>query len=330
MLDWLTLKLEAHHLTESSRNQLDNVSSMIQKVSPEGEILWNVSSFESLRSDMQGIAYSFGTELILAGSPASCISDNNVFGTNEPIKAFHQMIMFFRGVTGIEIPTDPTLWKCTRMDVTQNYDLGGQIAVNQALDYLRHATTRGRNTERRQSTVYWNKTSSLRSAKAYNKFEHAKVVTAKNRAHYTKQQLNAVKNILRLELKLGRHWFLRKDINWYQLTPENLLSEHENFFKSISSNLEVPTMDSLLNVLINSCPTEGQAKSAFDFYLRIRQLGHESAKRSVPLPTYYRHTRNLRNAGITNADMNSGEILSFRPKLITMTPVNDWHEINVA
>ena len=279
---------------------------------------------------MRGLAWSYGTELTIAGSPASVVSDNNVFGTLCVVEGFRMMVHFFQHHMGVALPLNPSLWTCSRIDVTQNYDLGGQIAVAQALDYLRFATTRGNNTERKHSTVYWNKSSSMRAGKAYNKFLHAINLTKKNQAHYTPQELKACENILRLELKLGRKWFHKQTKQWHHFTPQDLLNEHHDFFRHLANEIEVPTMDSLLDKLISVAPTEAQAKSAFSYYCTIMNLGSEVARQTTTKSTHYRHVKNLKLAGLTSADLRSGQILSFRPRVITMNPVNSWSEIKVA
>ena len=330
MIDWLTIRIDISELSEATRAALDGTSNRLQKISPDGEIIWDTASFESLRSDMNGLAWSYGTCLTLAGSPASVVYPNNVFGTSNLGQAFIEMVNFFMIHTGVTLPCDITKWSCSRIDYTVNYDLGGQHAVAQALHYLRHAHTRGNNVERRHTTVYWNKTSSIRSGKAYNKYEHAKHYTKKNKAHYTPEQLQLTRNLLRLELKLGRHWIREQVKPWYKMTENDLHEQHINFFGNITTDIEVPTMDTLLDRLLDTAPTNGQAHAAHRYFCTIRSLGHEMARSTVTKSSHYRHLANLRKAGLTNADFVAGEIHQMRPRLITMRPVSDWSEISRA
>ena len=330
MIDWLTISIDITKLNPSTRKRLDAYSEKIVKIAEGGEIKWTTGCFQSLRSDMSGLAWSFGNRLTLAGSPASIIHTNNVFGTSDIIWAFRYMRDFFEQHMWVELP-DIEHWSCSRIDVTHNYDLGGQIAVSQALEYFRQCPTRGNNVERRHSTVYWNKSSTIRSGKAYNKYEHAKNMTSKNRAYYTKEQLEVTKRLLRLELKLGRHWIAKQlrehGIAWHQMTETYLNNAHSDFFEDLTNDIEVPTLDNLLDKLIEVCPTEGQAKAAFGYYNTIRSIGSESAKRTTTKATHYRHIKNLKAAGLTTADITSGEILSFRPQYITMKPVSTWDDL---
>jgi II/X family phage/plasmid replication protein len=238
------------------------------------------------------------------------------------------MICFFERHTGILLNHDLSLWRCTRADITFNYDLGGQIAVNQALEYLKYANTRGSNVERKNTTVFWNKSSSLRSGKAYNKYEHAKKAMKAGKAFYTPEELELAKRILRMELKLGRHWFQRQDKPWHELTAEDLANEHADFFGDAVGALEVPTMDTLFDKLCEVAPTEGQARGAFNTYCRIKELGIKTVQNTMPKRTFYRHRKFLLDAGLSKADITAGRILEFRRKTIVLgKPVQSWDEL---
>ena len=329
MIDWLTFSIDASNLSPQIRELLDLNSERLVKISPDGDIAWESRPIERLRSDMNGLSYKYGSSLMIMGSPASVVSPNNVFGTSCLMQGFNDMISFFDHHISTSLPRDPLLWSCSRIDVTQNYDLGGQIAVNQFLDYASKVTTRGDNVERKHSTVYWNKSSSLRAGKAYNKYQHARKLTKKNQAYYTREQLKKTEHLLRLELKLGRKWLFKQNLHWSQLTENHLQTQHTDFFKDIINDIEVPTMDTLLEKLIEVSPTEGQAKSALDYFYRIKSMGSKTARAMTTDRTHYRHVKNLKMAGLTTADITSGEIHYFRPRTITMRPVNDWSQINI-
>lgn len=328
MNDWLTLSLELSHIGCSHRAKLDGITDRVQRIDSTGELKWEQGCWDSLRSDMNGIAYCVGSSLRIGGSPASVVSPNNVFGSDDIRQCAYDMINFFEKHVGVILTKDLSKWKCTRADVTYNYDLGGQIAVNQALEYLRHANTRGMNVERRFNTVYWNKSSSLRSAKAYNKYLHALVMMRQQKAFFTGEEIRAIEGLLRLELKLGRHWFQRQDTPWYELTIDDFKQQHNNFFANAIGKIEVPTMDSLLDKLIEVTPTEGRARAAFDFFCRIKQLGYNTVKNTTPPGTFYKHCKFLRDAGLSNADLNAGRILEFRRKTIVLgEPVHSWDDL---
>jgi II/X family phage/plasmid replication protein len=316
------------HLGDAQRAMLNLQTDRIQRVTSEGELSWETGCWDSLRSDMNGLAYCVGSSLRLGGSPASVLRPNNVFGPSDIKECAYSMINFFEKHTGILLNQDLSLWRCTRADVTLNYDLGGQIAVKQALDYMGYATTRGNNIEKRNSTRYWNKSSSLRSGKAYNKYEHAKKAMRSGKAFYTAEELSLVERLLRLELKLGRHWFQRQSKPWHKFKASELEAEHSKFFKDIIGSIEVPTMDTLIEKIREVAPSEGQARAAFHTYKDIQELGIQTVKETLPKTTFYRHRKILLDAGLSMADINAGRILEFRRKTIVLgNPVNDWVEL---
>lgn len=331
MIDWLTLSVDLSHLGPAQREMLDMQTDRIQRITKDGELAWEKGCWDSLRSDMTGMAYCVASSLRLGGSPASVLNPNNVFGPSCIQECALSMIKFFEKHTGILLPKEFEKWSCTRADVTQNYNLDGQVAVNQALQYMKFANTRGHNVEKKYSTVYWNKSSSLRSGKAYNKYEHALKMMKSNKAFYTPEEVELLQKVIRLELKLGRHWFQRQDKKWFELTVQDLEQQHNDFFNDVVGDLEVPTMDNLFNKLLEVCPTEGQARAAFDFFTRVKQLGLETVKRTTTKSTFYRCSKHLKLAGLSSADLNAGRILEFRRKTIVLgNPVSSWDDLKQA
>lgn len=328
MNDWLTLSLDLSHIGHAHRAKIDGITDRVQRIDSNGELKWEQGCWDSLRSDMNGLAYCVGSSLRIGGSPASVTSPNNVFGSDDIQECALNMIGFFEKHVGVILTKDFSLWNCTRADITFNYDLGGQIAVNQALEYLKFSHTRGTNVERRFNTTYWNKSSSLRSGKAYNKYLQALKMMKQHKAFFTGEEIRAIEGLLRLELKLGRHWFQRNDTPWYELTVEDFKKQHNNFFANAIGDIEVPTMDTLLERLIEVSPSEGQAKAAFNTFGMIKALGLNTVKRTIPESTFFRHCKHLREAGLSHADLNAGRILEFRRKTIVLgEPVHDWTDL---
>ena len=84
-------------------------------------------------------------------------------------------------------------------------------------------------------------------------------------------------NLLRLELKLGASWLRRlQDVKaWHQLTQDDLIAEHRDFFGAlIGQGLEVKDMGMLLKELEKVCPTKGKALAAHRTWLLIRAVGY--------------------------------------------------------
>lgn len=332
MIDWLTLHIGAENLPQDTIERLSKISDKIMRITPEGEIAWSTSTFQSLRSDTNGLSFSFtGLKLTIAGSPSSVVNPNNVFGSDDPLNCFISMLNFFTKHTGIFLPYTASLYRATRIDYTENVYVINQDNVKLALETLKNTKTRGDNVERKHTTIYWNKSSALRSGKVYNKYLHAKKCIKAHTHYYTDEQLSLTKSLLRFELKLGRIWFHHLEKHWSELTVEDLKKEHQTFFKNILGSIEVTNMNQLLNQLEKIAPTKSQALAAFRTYQLVCSLGQEKTKLSMPKTTWYRHRKMLLDAGLCKSDLELGEIVQFRrTKVIEMTPVNSWAELKLA
>lgn len=335
LIDWLTLSIGGELLNEQDRQKLDSFNDRIIKLGKDGDILGDYPCWSRIGSDCTAISFRFGTRLTFSGSPAALTRRNNVFGSDDIRHCFRSFIVAFAKAADIHLPFDIKKYTCSRIDVTQNYDMGGQTAVMQALNYLESANTRntvhGSNVSRMRSTIYWNRGSSYRSAKAYNKFLQAKNQNRKRLAQYTNEQLELTKRIIRLELQLGRHFLARYSKPWYELTPDDLQTLHSDFFKDAIGSAEVPTMDTLFFKLIDVAPTEGQARAAMNMFYLIESLGIETVRRQTTESTFYRNRNLLIKAGLSKADLNAGRILEFRHRsLILGDAVSTWDELKRA
>jgi II/X family phage/plasmid replication protein len=335
MIDWLTLHIDAESLTDYQHEQLQIISETKTHFAGTGEVISSTGAWQRLRSDTKGITFHYSpTSLTLCGSPASVLHHNNVFGSNDIVQCFTAMLDFFYSNTKVNLPRTAHFWRCTRIDITNNYDLSGQTEVMQALNMLKYATTRGDNVVLKGSTVYWNKGSDLREGKAYNKFLHASKMSKANKHIYTDSELELSKKILRLELKLGNEFMRRQrdlKIEWYNMTAQILQLHHNNFFAPTVGNIEVPSITDLQMQLDKIAPSKGQSLSALNCFLLIQKLGVTSVKNSMSKTTFYRHTSLLKKAGLTNADLNAGRILEFRTKSIELgLPVQSWAELKRA
>jgi len=233
-------------LTDQQHELLRAVSERKLHFKGDGEIISSTGAWQRLRSDTMGITFHYTSNVLtLCGSPASVMDVNNVFGSDDVIKCFTAMLDFFHKNTFINLPRTAHFWQCTRIDITNNYSLGGQTEVKQALEMLKYANTRGNNVERRHTTIYWNKGSALRMGKAYNKYEHAKKMQKANKHFYSPEQLELAKKILRLELTLGNEFMRRQRENkqeWYNMTAQILQLHHKDFFAPTVGNIDVPTI----------------------------------------------------------------------------------------
>lgn len=329
MIDWLTLRLDLTHLTDATRDMLKGRHDTIIRLSPDGELKWQISARESIRSDSHQITVRACSVIEIAGSPARLGSSNNVFGNGDPSTCAQAMITYVQKMLNVDLPHDLTIWKCTRIDVALNFDLGSNANVRQALNTLRH-TDGGRYQVRTCSeSVYWSPGSQLRSGKAYDKGAHAIYQTKKGQAEFTEHELKAVQHLFRLELKLGsQYWREAAAKPWHQHTEHDLEKLHYDYFGQFISELQVIEMENLLQKLIEISPTPGQARAAHNTWLLIRETGLENIRQSIPKATWHRHKKLLFAAGLGWADFHSRNVVQLRRKPITLQqPVRSWLDI---
>lgn len=342
VIDWLTLHLDLTHLNDSVRELLANRGDRIMRITEDGEQLWETRPWGQLSSDgddgsggsgMQGVALQCGAALRIAGSPARVMAYNNVFGSESVTECALAMIGFVCRSLSVILPRDLSLWHCSRIDVTHNYDLGGPIAVRQALSYLRHAETRGNNISTAGTSCYWNKGSSLRAGKAYHKGPQARKQVKSKRSHYSDEELEQADRLLRLELQLGRHWLQRSGIVWTNLTPEILNAEHFRFFRDcIGEEMNISAHDDMRSrferAAISLSLSEGIGQAAYSTFCQIRTDGYENVKLAMRRTTFYRHREVMLAAGLSKADLCAGRIIEFRRATLTLgAPVTSWEDL---
>ncbi len=119
-----------------------------------------------------------------------------------------------------------------------------------------------------------------------------------------------------------------KNINYLDLNPDLLLKLHDDYFYQYHTNIEVTDMSDILEKLIKVAPTEGQARAAYDCYLRIRTVGYEQAKVSYTKPSWYRHIAILKASGLSRADLNASNVVPFRTRIIELSQsIRHWDDI---
>ncbi len=369
MIDWLTLRVPiGSGLSDYLADKLMGAACLITctnlqgRVSDSDGIIWEKVSydFEKLRSDMPGLFWTVQSAgqrrhyLVIGGSPASIEHGCNVFGSNDIRHGADVLVRHAMKVlrTTLPLPSDPS-WECRRIDVTNNYLLPSFDAVKAGLRYLM-ASDRARRfpgeSAKNSDTVGWNVGSDLRSGKAYHKGPQLQFLAKQGKTTATAEQIEMANRLLRLELRLGRRWcerltqkclkggrWVERDMNdparrhWYDLTENELLNEFETFFQGFFGDVEVRDMGDLLEQLKAVCPSEGYALAAHRTWALIKALGHEQAKASMPLRTWQKHTKFLREAGLSDMDLSSAQILEFRLHRVKLAkPVESWDEIRRA
>jgi len=291
---------------------------------------WERTARETIRSDSHQLVVDVAhTDFYLHGSPARVVEGHNVFGSGDPVQCALAMIRFAALHTGISLPEDVTLWRVTRMDVTQSYDLGSPAEVRQALSYLRQSEGGRYQVRTASETVYWSRDSALRSGKAYHKGPHLRYQAKKRQVEVTPEEIGLADRLLRLELSLkSQFWRERSGRAWYEYSEDELEAIHTEFFGRLIGKVEVVEMDSLLERFDRVAPTKGQALAAYRTWSLIRVVGVREAEASMPRATWFRHRKVMFAAGLTFADLHAGNVVPFRRRIIELgKPVRSWAEV---
>lgn len=330
MIDWLTLKLPLDQVHPDALFTFKGRAGWILCIDGAGEKLWEKPMRESVRSDSHQLVVEVGSaELMLHGSPARVRAAHNVFGSGDPRECAQDMIRFASLHTGIELTRDLTQWRCTRMDVTQNYDLGSAAEVRQALNYLRH-TEGGRYQVRTSSeSTYWSSQSSLRSGKAYHKGPHLLYQSRKRLATVSEEEIILADRLLRLELSLkSQYWRERSGKKWYMLTESELNLIHAEYFSQFIGKIEVIQMDNMLERFEQVAKTKGRAIAAYRTWSLLRTIGMEETRASMPKRTWRDHHQIMVDAGLTYADLQARNVVPFKRRAIILgEPVTSFDQM---
>lgn len=336
MIDWLTLKLERpdRFFQPHELETLCQRTGKVLAIDSDGAVQWIKNQRESIRSDSHQIVVDYnGRDFQLHGSPARVVQVNNVFGSGDILECFGNMVAFAALHLHMDLPTDPKVWKCTRVDYTHNYDLGGGAEVQEVLGILRVAERRGYKPDYYKSSVYWGMGSSLMTMKAYHKGPHLEYQHRKQQATATLEEIFDAQRLLRLELSLkGQYWRERAAKPWYQHTETDLDLIHDKYFSQVIGSIEVSQMDyDIKHKIIQAAPTPGRGESAFRTWMLIRQIGYELTKQSMNAYTFRNHLIIMKTAGLSEADLRAGVVIPLRRKPVILgNPVKSWNELRAA
>lgn len=305
--------------------------SRIMKISADGAIEWEVAARENIRSDSHQITIQVASDFTVTGSPARINQTNNVFGDGDPSRCAIKMIAFAEKNLGITLPRDLPKWRCTRIDITHNYDMGAAAQVRQALGYLRHAEGGRYQLRTMSESVYWSAGSSTRSAKAYHKGPHLQRQVSRGEAEALDWQIETAHRLLRLEASLrSQFWRERSHKPWYTWTEDDCDKAHSDYFAQlIGESLEVVIMgEQELKAKLFEMTTEGQALASFRTWALIKTVGCREAQDSMPKATWHRHKKLLFAAGLTWSDLQAQNVVPLRRvPLIIGQPVRSWEDV---
>lgn len=337
LLDWLTLKLRSAYIADQQAlSDYRNSRPHVTKFTPAtGVVEWTVATRESIRTDSHQITVGIGEDIDISGSPARSKGQrNNVFGSLDVVQAAFDHIAAAEAATGIPLPRDLSLYRVTRVDVTCNYDMGGDHEVRQALAYLQQTDGGRYKLKSKAGSVYWSPSSRMRAGKAYAKGPHAWYQRKRCDAQYTADELRMLEGVLRLELKLGGEWWRRArnaGRNWWEFTAEDFLTEHESYFGKLIGSTEISNMKDVRVEIWRVAPTEGQAEKAYATWGMIQAFGHAHVREMTKKRTWYRHLRILQDAGLGWGDICAGRVVQLRKTpLVIGQPLSGWNDLKKA
>lgn len=331
MIDWLTLRLRRDRLFPVDLEMIERSFKRVVCIDPDGEMLWQTLKRESLRSDTHRLTVYLGQDFEIAGSPARLGKTNNVFGSGDINYCASTMIETVNTSLGFNLPNDIRLWRCTRVDVTHNFDMGGPVEVKQALSYLRHSESGRHQVRTKEESVYWSPNSKLRAGKAYHKGPHLRYQMLKGSGSATSEELLLADRLLRLELVLRSQFWRERCIKpWFDFTESELDVIHFEFFTYVAGNIEVEQVDDMLEKFCEVAPTPGYAHSAYRTWCLIKSIGVREAESSMRRSTWHKHKRIMLDAGLTWADLHAQKIERPKRKLDLSKPIRSWEELRCA
>lgn len=335
MIDWLTLKIDGTRLEPEAIQRLKALSGRVIKLDAEGGIEWESAARENIRSDSHQVTVCMGGELTICGSPARVMGTSNVFGSGDIRACARAMLAFVRCRVSVPLP-DIESWRCTRVDVTHNYDLLTAANVRAALLSLRHAEGGRYQLRTTAESVYWSVRSQHRSGKAYAKGPHLEYQMKKGTAEVSPDELLLAQRLLRLELSLrSQFWRQQVEKPWHEFSEVELDQLHEGYFSALVGGVEVVEMSDVkrrcVETAIDIGRTEGQGNAAFAYWCLIRAEGFERARELTSKATHYRHVKLLRAAGLSWADFQAGRVVQLRrTPLVLAQPVRSFSDMRLV
>ena len=342
LIDWLSLRLDSSSCPDwGGWLRLREWGDRILRYCPRtGETRWEVTAWDSIRSDSHQLAIKAGAGgLWVQGSPARVMgSGDTVFGAGlegrDIVACARAMIAFVERLLHISPIPHFRLWSLTRLDVTQNYDLGSAASVRVALAELRNVEGgRYRVSQQAGDTVYYSHLSRHRAGKAYAKGPHLVHLLKQSTytgCRYSESDLELAHRLLRLELRLGSKWFHQLPIAWYLLIWDNLKEQHDDYFMRMFGVEGITGVDmGFVDQFIKVAKTPAQGRGAARSWALVQAMGWQAARDMMPKSTWYLHQKIWKAAGLGDADISAGRVVSLRRPLI-MHPVSSWDELRRA
>lgn len=345
LIDWITASLDQELCPDwVGWRVLRTWGDRILRVDASGHVVWETAAWDSVRSDShQVMMHANRGSLRVQGSPARAMGlGDAVFGSGDGGRDLCCCLVAMlghisRAIRVFPMPS-PRLFRVSRVDVTGNYRMSSLSSVRVALSELRGVEGgRYRVSQQAGDTVYWSHLSRYRSGKAYAKGPHLRyMMRSKGYVgyQYTEDEITLAEQILRLELRLGSKFWNEYPKPWYSVRWDELQCCHSGYFErmlgSESMGEAVRGVDMcFVEKCVNVAPSVGQGKAAARTWAVIQSCGWQAARDSMPKSSWYRHLSILRAAGLGDADISAGRVISLRRPLV-LHPVTSWAELRDA
>lgn len=328
LVDWLTLRFDVR--TEADLSLVEALSQgrdICHRIRG-GELVTLWWPRETSKTDTHKVTIGLSTHgITIEGSPARVMGDSNVFGSGDPTECAKAMIASATRSTGVILPPVQA-WRCTRVDLTQNYDCGAHVA--EALDTLRNVCGGHLRVSSRNNGCYWNPGSTLWSAVAYMKGPHLEKQCRSGKVRESKENVELSHRLLRLEVRLRNHYLKRADIDIAHFTEQQAMAIYQlQAGKIIPQTVTLDAKADLAKAIIDSYgPRLGRA--VLGTWGLIQSIGPEGARARMSVSTWTRHQKLLSHLGVGKADMAARKVVDFRPRVITAHPVDSWEELRRA
>jgi hypothetical protein len=150
---------------------------------------------------------------------------------------------------------------------------------------------------------------------------------AQYNSRYFKQDLN----------KIGKNYKMPKN-KWYNLTESDIKKMYKDFWHTrVGTGLQTMNIKEIKEKFENSAVElgfkSGYGLKAFATWNLIKSIGHlnvyspNNDNSLISQRTFYVHKKIALNAGLTQADFQSGEVLPFSKDVINMVEVNSWAQL---
>ena len=315
-------------MSEKDRDTLSSCCGRLTKTTPDGELEWESLSFKDLRSDSNKLFIKYGSDFLIAGSPAALSNDSNLFGSDDIEYCAYELISQACLDYGIDLSLDLNLWKCTRIDFTYNYYLGSESNVDNFLYHIKHSDIGRLIVKPFRTGCSFGSRKSKKFLKCYNKGKHLEYLSRKGKINIPPEIIEISKSIIRLEAQFNKRYLEEFNQSWNTLTKSQLHNAHIANFSPLIGKVEVSDMKDLKQSLIKVCPTPAIARISYQHFCTIKTDGYINWRDSLARSTYQRYKKYLYSAGLSPSDLQSSNILPFRQKMIVLPePVESIEEL---